>query len=65
MNMLKNHTPPFTIQKVKAHTNKKGNEKADALFVTKNIKENHLPSIDYEHTHSTPCYLLKNDWLLP
>jgi ribonuclease HI len=61
--MLTIRTQPIALHKVKAHANIIGNEIVDALAKRGHIKPHSLPNEPYEHAHSTPYYLHKDEWI--
>jgi hypothetical protein len=61
--MLATRTQPIALLKVKAHANITGNEIIDALAKSGHTKPHSLPNEPYEHAHSTPYYLHKDEWI--
>lgn len=62
INLLQSRTLPLTMYIVCAHVQINDNEHSDALAYASNIKDHRLPQEPYEHAHSTPYWLNKDEW---
>ena len=61
--MLQKQTHTLTIQKVRAHSNIVGNDKADKLAKAGYKFEYCFPFFPHEGAHSTPYFLHKDFWI--
>ena len=59
---LQRRIQPLTIYKVRAHSRIQGNEIANELAKNGRHLIHSPPSLRYEHAHSTPYYLHKDEW---